>query len=578
MMYGAGWRDPVRLSAGFRGLGPRRIDTRIAVSPRSSPPVKPGRRRLLQLLWAGTLASALPARPGAAARAPAPGTMDLCATPSRFDQPLRVPGHDGLLGYLRADREPLVLRAVNRGGTGPGLALVARVGGRDFVDPTLVAARGAALRITVRNALAEPTTVHWHGLTVDTANDGNGETLIAPGGSFEYAFTVRNRAGLYWYHPHPHGSTAAQAYRGMFGLLAVEDDEEIALRHALELVPGDSEIPLVLHDRRAQTPDRYAPSSGDLVHGWYGDESLVNFTSRPYLDVDARRYRFRILNAANARIYRLGFRNDRGDAVPFLLIGTDGGLLEQPRRVAEVFVAPAERVDILVDLAAMAIGDFVLLESRAFDPMHGELASTGGADAGAEAPHDHAHAMGDGGSLVASSSDGSPHALLQFRIRRRASTLTPQLPSRLSVSAAPVAPTGDDKPMRLGFDRGRWRINDRVYDMGATPIVAARNAVETWIIRNPPASMPHAMHLHGFPFRVLARETSPGPLAPLAIDVRGRVATDSGWKDTVLVWPGESVRISIDFRHPFAGDQIYLFHCHNLEHEDSGMMLRVKVG
>ena len=86
------------------------------------------------------------------------------------------------------------------------------------------------------------------------------------------------------------------------------------------------------------------------------------------------------------------------------------------------------------------------------------------------------------------------------------------------------------------------------------------------------------MHLHGFQFRVLERETSPEQLAPLTIDARGRLPTDLGFKDTVLVWPGESVRIAIDFRLPYAGSQIYLFHCHNLEHEDAGMMLRVKVG
>jgi blue copper oxidase len=86
------------------------------------------------------------------------------------------------------------------------------------------------------------------------------------------------------------------------------------------------------------------------------------------------------------------------------------------------------------------------------------------------------------------------------------------------------------------------------------------------------------MHLHGFQFHVLERETSPDQLAPLAIGSRGRVATDLGLKDTVLVWPGESVRIAIDFRTPFPDPQVYLVHCHNLEHEDGGMMLRVQVG
>ena len=114
--------------------------------------------------------------------------------------------------------------------------------------------------------------------------------------------------------------------------------------------------------------------------------------------------------------------------------------------------------------------------------------------------------------------------------------------------------------------------------MDETPIEVARDATEVWLLRNYHTSMPHAMHLHGFQFRVLERETSPGALERLAVDDRGRIATDLGWKDTVLVWPGESVRIAIDFRHPFPGAQTYMFHCHNLEHEDGGMMLRMKVG
>ena len=113
--------------------------------------------------------------------------------------------------------------------------------------------------------------------------------------------------------------------------------------------------------------------------------------------------------------------------------------------------------------------------------------------------------------------------------------------------------------------------------MGMPPIEVQRGRVETWLIRNDPSSMPHAMHLHGFPFEVLGREKSPGGVAALEIDPQGRLATDLGRKDTVLVWPGESVRVAVDFSHPYAGPQAYLFHCHNLEHEDGGMMLPVAV-
>jgi blue copper oxidase len=152
-----------------------------------------------------------------------------------------------------------------------------------------------------------------------------------------------------------------------------------------------------------------------------------------------------------------------------------------------------------------------------------------------------------------------------------------RVPEKLATIPGIDATNATERPFRLGFAKGRWRINDRVFEMGTTPVEVARNTVETWLVRNYHTSMPHAMHLHGFHFEVLARETSPDPIAALAIDPQGRLPTDLGRKDTVLVWPGESVRIAIDFTHPFPGPQTYMFHCHNLEHEDGGMMLGVAV-
>ncbi len=536
----------------------------------------PTRRRLLRHLGTlGALGATASGIPGAARTAATTVTEDLCTTPPHFDRPLYVPQAAGVMGRLTLDNRPVALRASPHGDRG-ALAYIAHVDGRDYFDPTLVARTGDKVRISLGNGLDEPTIAHWHGLTIDTANDGNGDTLIAPGDAFDYAFTVRNRAGLYWYHPHPHGATAAQAYRGLFGLIAVEDDEELALRRALDVAPGDTEIPLVLHDRHSATPLRYSPSAEDMLHGWYGNEILVNFTRRPFLDIAARRNRFRVLNASNARIYRLGFTSDSGTAMPFLLLGTDGGLLEQPLAVRDLFLAPAERADLLVDFAGLPVGGFVLLESRPFDPMHGALQPRRSDESAAPAAESHTHAAAPDGA-ASSGSDGGAFAMLQFRVRGRGDAQSPPIPGRLSAPVSLPAQSGDERPLRLGFAKGRWRINDRVYDMNATPIVVARAGVETWLIRNYYTSMPHAMHLHGFQFRVIERETSPEQLSPLVVDTRGRLATDLGWKDTVLVWPGESVRIAIDFHHPFAGDQIYLFHCHNLEHEDGGMMLRVKV-
>ncbi|MEO8847533.1 MAG: multicopper oxidase domain-containing protein, partial [Casimicrobiaceae bacterium] len=320
--------------------------------------------------------------------------------------------------------------------------------------------------------------------------------------------------------------------------------------------------------------------------GYLGDEMLVNGIAHAWLDVETRGYRLRILTACNARTLRLALRGDDGALLPMTLLGTDGGLLARPIECRELFVATAERVDLWVDFAAHAIGDSIVLESLAFDPMHGETHS------GSHAPPPVATQAGDAhaahgatttqatvaqhGASQSAIGDGARLSLLQFRVRQRV-VATAAPPSVLSTLPFPPLATGDPVAFRLSFAKSRWRINDRVFDMQGEPLLVPRNTVQTWLLRNYYTSMPHAMHLHGFTLRVLARETSPDFLAPLAIDANGRLPADMGAKDTVLVWPGESVRVAIDFSCPFAGPQDYLLHCHNLEHEDGGMMLRVRV-
>ena len=504
-----------------------------------------------------------------------------CTTGDGASRPLNIPRDAGLLGRLAPRGTPLTLVA---GPVGPLPAGVAhgpfayrvRHNGRDFVNPSLILRRGERVRIALANRLPEPTIVHWHGLSVDTKNDGGGLTLVGPGEKYAYDFEVRDRGSLYWYHPHPHGATARQAYQGLFGVIEVEDDEERALRAALDLAPGRTELTLALQDRRADSS--YAPTPSDLTHGFFGDDLFVNGTHCPFLDVGSRLYRFRILNACNARTLRLAFRTPAGDRVPFFLIGNDGGLLPAPQRAEEAFLAAAERLDVLLDLRDAAVGETVVLESRAFDPMHAEVApaapvdhaavghATAPADASSAASHVH------GGTWP----EGAARALLELRIRTRLA-YDRAIPSTLSTLAPLDITDARERPLRLGYNKGRWRINDRVFVMGETPIEVARDTTEIWLLRNYYTSMPHAMHLHGFHFEVLERETSPDFIHALTVDDHGRLASDLGRKDTVLVWPGESVRAAIRFAMPFPGPQTYMFHCHNLEHEDGGMMLGVKV-
>jgi blue copper oxidase len=558
----------------------------------------PSRREFIQTV-VGLALSSLPPWARADHAAGAPPAADWCGGDAHAT-PLFVPRDRGFLGRLALDERTLTLRAqaLSKGDSAPAgftWAYVANVGGRTYLNPTLVLHRDQRVRVDFVNGIDEPTIVHWHGLAVDSRNDGGGMTLAEPGGRYAYDFAVRNRSSLYWYHPHPHGLTAGQAYRGMFGLVEITDEDESRLRTTLDLVPGKSEIPLVLHDRRAETA--YAATDADRMHGFLGERVLINGSVCPYLDVETRLYRFRVLNASNARTYRLGWRTATGTPMPFTLIGNDGGLFSAPRDCTDAYLASAERLDVLLDLSSLGVGDTLFLETRGFDPMHMEAATAAPPSGEVAPPVDHAamgHAMpevdhaamghtappadphaqhaGHGGSFP----EGAARALLQLRVRRKVAYRA-RVPAQLSSLPQIDLAQATERPLRLGFAKGRWRINDRVFVMGETPIEVKRNTVETWLIRNYFNSMPHAMHLHGFAFEVLERQTSPDPIAALKVDERGRLATDLGRKDTVLVWPGESVRVAIDFACPFPGEQTYMFHCHNLEHEDGGMMLGVKV-
>jgi suppressor of ftsI/bilirubin oxidase len=506
-----------------------------------------------------------------------------------FANPLRLPGTSGLYGVLPASefREVHVVRTeieVLPGQRTPYLAYAVESGGKKFLNPALLAHRGDEMRVRLINDLDEPTVIHWHGLSIDARNDGNGTTVVEPGQSLDYAFQLRDRASMYWYHPHAHGTIAKQAYHGLASLLFIDDDEETALRRVLDLALGETEIPLVLQDRQfdAQGHLQYAPTATDLAAGWVGERLLVNLTDRPFIQAGRRIVRFRILNGSNARTYRLAFLQG-GRKLGFFLAGTDGGLLAAPQRIDQSFISPGQRLDVLVDLREVSEGQAVTLATLAFDPMHAEGAGGhGGHEAGAMAGMadmagmDHSKMAMPAASMAGMAMDGDAHALLRIDVKA-SPAYNRKIPTVLSALPAAVAPKGAPRRMKLALDaKGRWTINGWSFDPKAVPVTVKRGAAETWLIENARRSMPHPMHLHGFKFRVVERLGSPAQLRALA-GAKGLLAQDRGVLDTVHVWPGESVRIALDFSHPFAGDQDYVFHCHNLEHEEGGMMIRYAV-
>lgn len=495
-----------------------------------------------------------------------------------FSNPLRLPGSSGLFGVLPATdfKEVHVVRSeieVLPGQRTPILAYAVESRGKKFLNPALLARRGDEMRVKLINHIDQPTVIHWHGLSVDSRNDGNGLNVVAPGQSMDYAFALQDRSSMYWYHPHAHGYIPQQAYHGLASLLFVEDDDEAALRKELALALGESEIPLVLQDKEfdAQGRLQYAPSAAQSFGGWVGNRLMVNLTERPRLKAGRRIVRFRILNGSNARSYRLAFLQD-GKALGFYLAGTDGGLLAQPLRIDQTFLSPGQRLDVLVDFREANPTRPVTLASLPFDPMHQE----GGHDM-ATMDHSQHGATQGAAALAAMAMEGDARALMRIDLAPSSTPYDRRLPARLSSLSAPVEPAGAARRIQLGHDgKGHWTINGGVYDHTAVPLTVQRGARETWRIENAERSMPHPMHLHGFSFRVLERLGSPAPVRSLA-GARGLLPQDQGVVDTLQVWPGESVRIAIDFSHPHQGDQGYVFHCHTLEHAEAGMMMRYAV-
>jgi FtsP/CotA-like multicopper oxidase with cupredoxin domain len=442
-----------------------------------------------------------------------------------------------------------------------------------YLGPIIRARRGQRVRIDLINELPEPTIIHWHGLHVPDDMDGHPRHAIAPGERYVYEFTLLNRAGSYWFHPHPHGRTGEQVYRGLAGLFLVTDDEEAALG----LPAGAHDLPLIIQDRSFDGDNQLvypAQEAGAMsggmgggmmgrgmaammarMMGVLGDEILVNGRPKPRLEVERRPYRLRLLNASNTRTYKLAWR----DRSPLTVIGTDGGLLAAPLQRDFVMLSPAERIDLWVDFARWPVASELALQSLAFE---------GGMDMGGM--------MGGASSALP---DGAAFPVLALQVGGRADGRAAPLPQRLSnpSPARPRAAVNADQPKVFDLTMGMmtWGINGRPFEMlEASALETVKLGThEVWEFRNEGRGammgmvMLHSMHIHGLQFRVIGREVS-GRFAAAHRTVKAGIVDDS-WKDTVLVMPGERVRVLVGF-HDYSG--LFLFHCHMLEHEDSGLM------
>lgn len=480
---------------------------------------------------------------------------------------------------------------------------------KSHLGPILDLRRGERVRIHFDNRLGEPSILHWHGLIVPDEADGHPRFAIASGKRYTYEFTVKNPAGTYLYHPHPHGRTGYQMYHGLAGLIVIRDESEAASG----LPAGPQELPLVIQDRRFDHNNQLVFPTGmmDEVNGVLGETLLVNGIADAAFKVSPRAYRLRVVNASNARIYKLAWSDGR----PLTVVGTDNGLLSShagPQTRPYLMLGPTERVEILEDFGARAPGAEIALVSQSFDPgihmpmMGGGMMSGGmkkqdaaGHGAGGHGTEGHGAAghgaksrepMGHGSAGHGSTGSGmmghgamghgmaaqEAGAFDQGRelLIARFSVAHEMRQKPLPVTLPPAEPELGEAKTELStllqFQHMRALLNGRAFEMEAVADDerVPRNTPFLWSFAHDEAGemqmhMPHPMHVHGVRFRVVERERGPGAPSDVA---EGFV--EQGYKDSFLVFHGERVKLLMTATEP----GLFMYHCHNLEHEDAGMM------
>lgn len=383
-----------------------------------------------------------------------------------------------------------------------------------LLGQTVLYKDGQHVHVNLKNELPELTTFHWHGLNVSgPIVDGGCHAPVYPGETKHIEFTVNQNAAMTWLHAHPCPSTAEQVWHGLAGVVYIEDKHEATLN--LPRNYGVDDIPVVLQDRRFHENNQWDYRADYDPDGVAGPTAMIDGTVNPYFDVTTQRVRLRFLDGANRREWRLHFSDD----LEFVQIAGDGSLLPDAVHMTHLMLTCAERAEIVVDFSGYHTGDVVTLFS-----------------------------------------DKVP--ILRFRIHDFAREDQP-LPEHLFDVQAPVVKPGTPvrKIVMSGTDEA-VAIDGKKFSMQRIDAEQAIGTAQYWDVTNSNEApgMVHPFHCHGTQFLVISRNgKAPYP-------------NEHGFKDTVGVNPGETVRILVRFDLP----GVYMYHCHIIEHEDGGMMAQIE--
>jgi spore coat protein A, manganese oxidase len=429
-----------------------------------------------------------------------------------FTQPLKIPG---VLQPSRTDATTDYYSVSVQAGTAnivPGKATPVWTYNGSFPGPTIVANKGRPVSVHVTNQLGEAMSVHLHGGHQPSIYDGLPNDLVAFGASKDYNYPASETARTMWYHDHARDVTARHVWNGLAGFYLIHDSQEAALN----LPTGGFDVPLMLMNRAFSADGTMPYQDGS------GDTMLVNGVPQPYFRVEARKYRFRLLNASNDDFYSLSLGNSQA----MVQVANEGGLLPAPVSRSTVSLAPAERADVVIDFSQVAVGTSVKLT---------------------------------GGSGWRSGGD-----VMRFDVVARSGADTSVVPATLRGPLAKLNTTG--APSRtFTLDRSwggaKWQINGHGYDPAIYDAQPRLGGTEIWTFKNNTGD-DHPLHVHDVNFQVLSTDGS----AP--------TGADASWKETVNVPSRGTVKVAARFDDHTG---TYVFHCHRLEHEDNMMMSQFKV-
>ncbi len=410
---------------------------------------------------------------------------------------------------------------------------------QSFLGVTLRANKGDRVHINVNNHIDETSTLHWHGMKLPAKADGGPHQPIYPNGSWLSEFDIIQDASTLWYHSHQLHKTAEQVYHGLAGLFILDDDKSRSLNLPIDY--GIDDVPVIIQDRdfKQNGAFAYMTSMRDRMMGKRGKTVLVNGVINPVLKVKKSLVRFRILNGSNARTYHLSFDDHR----EFHIIGSDGGLLEKSHTTKRLRLAPAERVEILVDVSD---GRMPILRHKS--------------------RHKQEQGRGMMGMMSGMMDDGKDMDILQIDASQ-ATKSNRSIPANLVKhdNPKPSEVVKERKmvlEMKMGpmmmFGGNPFSINGKAMEIDRIDEVVKAGSTEIWTIENN-SMMAHPFHIHDVQFKIISRNGG----------VRGH---ELGFKDVVYVRPNETVRVVMKFPE-FSDAKIpYMYHCHILEHEDRGMM------